>query len=71
MEHYKALLVANGYTQISCLNFNDTFSSVVKSSKFGVVLSLAITTLDIKMPFFIAISLKKGIFINYRKHSMN
>ena len=42
IEKYKARLVAKGFTQTPGLDYNETFSSMVKSSTIRVVLTLAI-----------------------------
>ncbi|KAJ0860505.1 putative RNA-directed DNA polymerase [Helianthus annuus] len=42
LDRHKARLVAQGFTQISGLDFNHTFSPVVKASTTRIVLSLAV-----------------------------
>ncbi|XP_021985197.1 uncharacterized mitochondrial protein AtMg00820-like [Helianthus annuus] len=43
LDRHKAQLVAQGFTQIPGLDFNHTFSPVVKASTIRIVLSLAVT----------------------------
>ena len=42
VEIFKTRLVAQGYTQIACLNYTDTFSLVVKATAICVVLSFVV-----------------------------
>lgn len=51
LDRYKALLVAQGFTQVPGLDFSHTFSAVVKSSIIRVVLSLATVNLMLTMRF--------------------
>lgn len=57
IEHFKARLVAKGYTQVSGLNYTDTFRPIIKATTVRVVLSLAMTNkwplrqLDVKNVF--------------------
>lgn len=57
IEHYKARLVAQGFTQILCLDYFHTFSPVVKASTIRIVLSLVVLNnwklhqLDVKKAF--------------------
>lgn len=43
IDRLKARLIAKGYTQLSGLNYTNTFSTVFKASPVLIVLSLAIT----------------------------
>ncbi|GJY34400.1 ribonuclease H-like domain-containing protein, partial [Tanacetum coccineum] len=57
LSHYKACLMANGNTQLSGINVDETFSPVVKPDTIRTVLSLAISRhcpvhqLDVKNAF--------------------
>ncbi|KAH0675700.1 hypothetical protein KY285_023501 [Solanum tuberosum] len=57
VERFKALFVARGYNQLAIINFQDTFSPVVKATTSRDVLSMATTLhweinqLDIKNSF--------------------
>ena len=42
IEHYKARLVAQGFSQIPGLDYSHTFSPVFKASTIWVVLSLVV-----------------------------
>jgi hypothetical protein len=42
LDRYKARLVANGFKQCYGINYEDTFSPVVKSSTIRIILSIAI-----------------------------
>jgi hypothetical protein len=43
LDRYKARLVANGFKQQYGVNYEDTFSPVIKSTTIHVVLSIAIS----------------------------
>lgn len=44
IKMFKARLVAQGYSQISGLDFDEIFTPVIKLIKIRVILSLAITS---------------------------
>lgn len=43
LQKYKAYLVAKGFNQRPCFDFNETFSPIVKPQSIRAVLSLAVT----------------------------
>lgn len=68
VEHYKARLVAQGYSQISEIDFDETFTPVIKPTVVGVVLSITfinkwiIRQLDVKNAFLHG-NLKETVYI--------
>ena len=44
IEHHKARLVAQGFSQIHGLDFGDTFSPVVRPATVKIILSLVVTS---------------------------
>ncbi|KAL6334726.1 hypothetical protein AAG906_021385 [Vitis piasezkii] len=69
IERHKARLVAQGFSQVHGLDFGDTFSPVVRPATVRIILSLGVTSdgvtsLDVKMPFFMAFSMKRCTWNN-------
>jgi hypothetical protein len=44
IEHHKACLVAKGFSQIHGLDFEDTFSLVVRPATVRIILSIAVSS---------------------------
>jgi len=44
MEHHKAHLVAKGFSQIHGLDFEDTFSPVVRPATVWIIISIVVTS---------------------------
>jgi hypothetical protein len=44
LDRYKAQLVAKGFTQRYVIDYDDTFSTVIKSTTIRIVLSMAVST---------------------------
>ena len=42
VQKYKACIIAQGFTQVEGLNYNQTFAPVVKLSTFRTILAIAI-----------------------------
>lgn len=59
IERYKACLVAKGFTQKVCVDFNDTFSPVVKFNSIRILLAI-IANMNLKLCHMDA----KAIFLN-------
>jgi hypothetical protein len=64
IDHHKALLVAKGFKQQYGVDYDDTFSTVIKPTTIRVLLSLMVGQygkLIFKMPFFTAFLMKMFI----------
>jgi hypothetical protein len=68
IERYKARLVAKGFKQRYGIDYEDTFSPVVKVAMIRLVLSLAVSRywhlrqLDVKNAFFTWCSGRRGLY---------
>ncbi|XP_014660832.1 uncharacterized protein LOC106804378 [Setaria italica] len=65
LDRYKARLVAKGFKHHYSIDYDDTFSRVVKAATIRLMLSLAVSygwslcQLDVQNAFFFMVSLKK------------
>jgi histone deacetylase 1/2 len=65
LARYKARWVCRGFPQQQGIDFDETFSHVVKPSTNRIILSLAISSswpihqLDIKIPFLMVLSMNR------------
>lgn len=68
MEQYKARLVAQGYTQVSAIDFDETFIHVIKPTTIRILLYIAVVNnwllfqIDIKKAFLNGF-LKETVFM--------
>ncbi|GKA55833.1 ribonuclease H-like domain-containing protein, partial [Tanacetum coccineum] len=82
LSRYKACLVANGNSQQLCVNYDDTFSPIVKLATIRTVLSLAtsrnslVHQLNVKNAFLhgtlsetASLSHVNGMFLSQKKHA--